>query len=176
MAWLGCKRKIEFDQCDWERKDGRKAGGRRGEERATRGCPGAARTTGLLGGVCALFVCRAGRGAGGVSLTGRKEGRKEGTIRRDGKSNQRRGGPPPGGDSARGAEGRRDYVRLETIIVGPIRFRSSVTPRAEALSITGSLLKAAARHIHAAAAAAPPRSARNPRARGNDSLRKEERR
>lgn len=42
----GCKRKIEFDRCRWERKDGRK---KRKEERRERGRPGVTGTTSLLG-------------------------------------------------------------------------------------------------------------------------------
>lgn len=77
----GCKRKIEFDRCHWEREKAKKE-----RERKARGRPGVARRAYWVH-TCSPFVGRKeskGKGTG-FSPEGRKEGSR---AIRDGKSNQ----------------------------------------------------------------------------------------
>lgn len=77
----GCKRKIEFDRCRWERKDERK-----NEREENAWLPRCDRHDELIGCIHALFVGkekedskegREGEGGEGTGFSHRKEGRKE---------------------------------------------------------------------------------------------------
>lgn len=120
----GCKRKIEFDRCHWERRDGRKDKG--GERLVAQ----------VRHGRWAYWdtypICRWNADVGERHVFHRKEGRKggrekrEGTIWHDGKSNQSRQKP-----RLHGGQGEITCIWRQ-LSLRSIRFRSAIThaPRA----------------------------------------------
>lgn len=128
---------------DWKRKDGRKK--ERREESAWSSRCG---TMSLLGATCIVGGkedSKEGRRGNGIP-TGRKEGRKEGSgAIRDGKSNQL--GKDPGVFRVE-KRPEWDYVRLETIIVEPIRFPITLHGNARNLVDQSLSSRAVARFQH----------------------------